>query len=93
MVSFSLFSAITKPTRVCDQSATLIDHIWTTKLDTNSGNYIIETDITDNFPLFSQSHNHIDNPKLKFINKRLIASTATEKFANELDLQNWSNVL
>ena len=35
MYSFSLFPVITKPTRVSDNSASLLDHLWTTEVEFN----------------------------------------------------------
>lgn len=54
MNSDSCISLTTKPTRVSETSATLIDHVWTSVAECNTGNYIVYTDITDHFPLISQ---------------------------------------
>lgn len=58
MHSFSLFPSITKPTRVTNNTATLIDHIWSTQIEYNINNYVIQTDISDHFPTFSQFKFH-----------------------------------
>ena len=54
MYSHSLFPSITKPTRVTNKSATLIDNIFCNKLIDNhivlSG--ILYTDISDHLPIF-----------------------------------------
>ena len=39
----------TNPTRITDHSATLIDHIYTNRTDTNMTSGIITTDISDHF--------------------------------------------
>ena len=44
---------ITKPTRITDHSATLIDHIYTNRTDTNMTSGIIMTDISDHFGIFT----------------------------------------
>lgn len=44
---------ITKPTRVTDHSATLIDHIYTNKTNLHATSGIIITDISDHFGIFS----------------------------------------
>lgn len=49
MYAFSPFPLITKSTRVTNTSATLIDHIWSTQIEDNVSNVIIQTDITDHF--------------------------------------------
>lgn len=43
--SYSLFPSITKPTRATSSLASLIDQTWTPKIETNIGNYVIDTDI------------------------------------------------
>ena len=92
MFSFSLFPIITRPTRITNASATLIDHIWTTQMDKNIGNYIIDTDITDHFPILSQFRIGDIKQKNKTIRKRLITSLTIDEFVKELSLENWSNV-
>ena len=44
---------ITKPTRITDHSATLIDHIYTNRTDTNMTSGIITTDISDHIGIFT----------------------------------------
>jgi len=44
---------ITKPTRITDHSATLIDHIYTNKQNLHATSGIIITDISDHFGIFS----------------------------------------
>ena len=52
LTSSSFKPLITKPTRITDNSNTLIDHIWTNDLRTTSihKSYILITDITDHLP-------------------------------------------
>ena len=53
MCAFSYLPLITKPTRVTNHSATLIDNIFTNdKITTNSFSGIFSTDISDHFPIF-----------------------------------------
>lgn len=47
------FNVITKPTRVSDTSATLIDHIWCNKISTLLHSGIIYDDISDHFPVYA----------------------------------------
>ena len=57
MFSHSFFPVITKPTRVTDKSATLIDNIFYNNYVENSSSWagILYTDISDHFPVY-----HID---------------------------------
>ena len=47
------FSAVTKPTRVQGNSASLIDHIWTNFLPKLKASGVIYCNISDHFPVFS----------------------------------------
>ena len=52
MTSNSFRTLITKPTRVTDNSSTLIDHIWVNDMSDNKMDCkILVTDITDHFPV------------------------------------------
>jgi hypothetical protein len=44
---------IVKPTRLTSHSATLIDHIYTNKLEINATSGIVITDVSDHFGIFS----------------------------------------
>ena len=52
LTSASFKPLITKPTRITETNATLIDHIWTNDLRNTSLNksHVILTDITDHLP-------------------------------------------
>lgn len=51
MHSFNMVPVITKPTRITDNSRSLIDHIWTNNLaESESG--IVKVCITDHYPIF-----------------------------------------
>lgn len=64
MYSFSLFPVITKPTRVTDNTASLLDHLWTTETESNVNNYMIEMDLSDHLPKLSQLK--LQNPMQTF---------------------------
>lgn len=92
LYSFSLFPMTTKPTRITDSTKTLIDQIWTTQVEDNVGNYIVLTDISDHYPIFSHfKHNEIIHPPT-FITKRFINDDALLNFNYNLQQLNWSNV-
>ena len=56
---------ISKPTRITPYSATLIDHIYTNKLNIDIKSGIIITDVSDHFGIFSVVKNKIYNHKQK----------------------------
>ena len=51
---------ISRPTRITENSATLIDHIYTNSYHVNTAMYqgVLVTDITDHYPVFHISHFH-----------------------------------
>ena len=94
MLSFSLFPLITRPTRITDTSATLIDHIWASDVQLNCNNYVIQTDITDHYPVISQFKlNHTEHAYSTQMNKRFVTMTALNTFNSELSQVNWDDML
>ena len=79
----SFIPTIDKPTRVYNNSATLIDNILTNKVDVEitSGNII--SDISDHYSQFCISHNFIQGPK-PGKQKRRDFSGYSSKFNSEL---------
>ena len=65
LVSASFKPLIWKPTRITDQSSTLIDHIWTNDLRNTSymKSHIIVTDISDHLPCITV----VTNPEIQII--------------------------
>ena len=51
LISKSFFPLITLPTRIKQQSATLIDHIWGNKIHDNSRSGIVISSLSDHFPV------------------------------------------
>lgn len=80
MYSFSLFPLITRTTRVTDNTATLIDHIWSTQVEPNVNNLIIETDISDHFPIISQfDFTALQDKTRKYKEIRIYSDSALKK--------------
>ena len=94
--SFGLFSLINKPTRVVKNSFTLIDHIWSNCLDKLKNNFIIHTNISDHFPVFSlfdfnnYDKNHSSNRN--FFSYRQFSDININNFKNDLELVTWDLV-
>lgn len=53
LYSHSFFPTITKPTRVTETSATVIDHNWINNIENYRESGVIYTDISDHFPVFT----------------------------------------
>ena len=83
---------ITKPTRVSAQSATILDHIWTTNNINNASNHIIHTDISDHFPIISQfNRSHNAGQEQTHIKKRIISKSNTDRFLECLKETRWDD--
>lgn len=93
MFSFSLYPLIDRPTRVANTSATLIGNIWTSQPEDNISSFIIQTDISDHFPIISQCKLEYSTYKPQHISKRVITETALETFSNNLSVVEWSDLL
>ena len=95
MYSHSLFPVITKPTRVTSKSATLIDNIFTNNIfhadKVLTG--ILHSDITDHYPIFHISHDHLSYSENHYIKRRISSPDNIMKFSNTLNEHNWDHVL
>ena len=94
MMSVNLIPCVTMPTRVTANSATLIDHIYST-IDSDclsSGTIVI--DITDHYANFItvQTANTQNNTKQTHVTYRPFNHTNIQKFNEALQTADWSNV-
>ena len=94
MNSLSFIPLISKPTRITDTSATLIDNIFTNNpIDFISGNIL--TPISDHYPNFLIRRNIFcinSNIPLRHIQYRLINDETIENFRNEIDSHDFSDI-
>ena len=91
---------VTKPTRITSHSASLIDNIFTNKIDKidKSFNGIIFSDISDHLPIvhicdLDNSNNNSKQTFEKSDNKRILNSENIKTFTNEIKNVSWSSVL
>jgi len=94
MYSKSMFPLISRPTRITDESATLIDNIFTNHIfDSKLTNGIFLTDISDHFPLFSVvSDIKLDYHK-QYFKYRPFSEHNKSDFFRRLNDTNWDDVL
>lgn len=93
MYSFSYTPLITKPTRVTDNCATLIDNIWSTEVEHNNRNSILYTDISDHFPIvsyFSCIRKAIKNNEI--IPKRIFSNRNIDKYVQLVSSASWNDI-
>ena len=69
-VSSFFYPQITKPKRITDKSATLIDNILTNRLDEDDLSGILYTDLSDHLPIFAIKRNTILKQKFEKVEGR-----------------------
>ena len=91
-----MISAINKPSRVTQKTATTIDHILTNSLtDTAFKTVIFKSDISDHFPIYfiiPSSMKQTSNTKNTVIFKRVFDTESTELFKQKSYETNWDDI-
>ena len=94
MYSASFFPFITKPTRITENTATLIDNIFCNDIQNYVHiNGILRNDITDHYPVFSINKGNTLSSHSKYFQTRPINQTNKTKFINKISSIDWTNVL
>ena len=95
MCSSAYLPLINRPTRVTENTATLIDNIYTNHIqhNTNSCNRILFTDVSDRFPIFCV-HDLFKQQKLKdiYILRRLFLERNRQSFYAALSEIEWDSL-
>ena len=93
LYSYGIFPLINKPTRVTDNSTTLIDNIFSNEvLNENMINGIFYTKITDHFPVFSINCSKvIEKPKF-FRKTRFYSEKNIALFKQKINANNFEDV-
>ena len=90
----NLYPTITKPTRVTDKTATLIDNIYSNiKPDNTKFSGILYSDLTDHFPVFYIEYENTRENKIEYIARRDFSEHNKSKFKQKLSSTNWDHVL
>ena len=94
LFSSSLYPLITKPTRIMDKSATLIDNILTNSLDDSNMNGVLITDISDHFPVFTIKRNTAVHNAQRVTQVRQITPENIDNLMDELSKEDlWAEVI
>ena len=88
----TLFPAITKPTRVTFNSATLIDNIFIPIENDETIQGILYTDISDHFPVFVIDHSNKCSSEPPVQYKRMFNDKNKSKFISQISSTNWAPV-
>ena len=94
MYSFRLYPLLTKPTRVTQDSATIIDNIFTNYLGKSFNGIIINDSISDHLPIFTISKciSKRKKTKIEFKTIRNINDTNFKHFIDELSTTDWAEM-
>lgn len=92
MYLHSFVPLITKPTRVTNHKATLIDNIFTNQPHESYFYGILCTDISDHFPLFLFDRKHTFGPNEKFSKTRQFSHKNIEAFKRLLSQTEWTHI-
>ena len=85
--SHGFLPLVTKPTRITSHSATLLDHIYTNKLNTKATSGVIITDVADHFGIISIIRNHSYKNMNNTVNQR------TTRCFSEVNVNNFNDLL
>ena len=95
MFSNGLLSVVNRPTRVTKHNASCIDHIYTNSyINTDVFSGIIETDISDHFPVFliDNDTNTTNFPDTVTKRIRVISNKTKHKFKVKVSEMDWNLV-
>ena len=93
LISKSFLPLITLPTRIKNQSATLLDHIWSNKVCNVYNSGVILNSLSDHFPVFYIEEERQKKIQMPEINTRKINSTTIPAFCKLIKSASWQNVI
>ena len=93
LYSNGLIPLITKPTRITNNSFTLIDNIFTSDYETEMQSGLLICDITDHLPVFVVCHCALNRKLETSLMKRDTRDTNMKEFYRKLSTVNWSTIL
>ena len=93
MLLYNFISAINKPTRITEQSATLIDNIYVNSVKYNYSSAIVYSDISDHLPIALHLKRCVYNVMYKaskrdYLTKRFFDTKSIENFNCQLAATN-----
>ena len=83
---------ITKPTRVTQKSATLIDNIFTNNTENKPYQGIFYTDISDHFPILYTCSSLKISKELQYVTKRVYSEASINNFIRLIQAVDWNQV-
>jgi len=93
LYSKSFFPLISKPTRVSENTATLIDNIFCNSFESSSSiSGILYTHISDHFPVFTIAEGVRVISEKSHVNCRNFAQSNINNFVTRLQSQDWNEI-
>ena len=75
----------TNPTRITNETSSLIDHIWSNNLENEKiSSYILVTDITDHLPCIYVEHSNSHSKTFEYVQYRQITNKNREYFTDSI---------
>ena len=94
ILDHNLLPTITKPTRITNSSATLIDNILISrKFQADFESVIIKDDLSDHLPCLVNLKDFKQNMCDSYITKRILNRKAIEKIKTDLSQADWNHIL
>ena len=90
--SYGFLQLISKPTRIADTSATLIDHILTNSSVQNHSTYLLCSKLSDHFPIIHQLNFNKTKPSQVKTESRDLSEDSILRFKNAIQNYNWTHV-
>ena len=92
MYSNGLYPLITKPTRITEKSATLIDNIFTNECQVITKSGVLICDVSDHLPVFQICRYYKNENNQNFTYKRNLTEDSINNFVNEISNVDWNEV-
>ena len=94
MFSSAFYPLISRPTRISNTSATLIDNIFVNKIEESYKCGILFTDLSDHLPVFLTTSNSLRLKRCNAvtIKQRLINEKTINRLCQDLEHQDWNEV-
>ena len=89
--SLDLLPVITKPTRITNHTATLIDHIYTNNVNRLTSG-IVTVDISDHLPVFCMVHTPFKKQNRQNTYFRDYSKFNTESYLHDIDTIDWYTI-
>ena len=93
LFSYSLYPLINRPTRITQNSATLIDNIFSNALNDHLFTGILYADISDHFPIFVIDNHQSNEDSPKYIQARRYTQNNISLFQAKINVNDFSDVL